>query len=146
MFQRHPEQHDALMFVTTNTLNRMPVFADPACAREAIECLYRLQNIRPFHIYAFVIMPDHCHFLLKILPPYTISRLMSAYKSGLVFDIGVRKLWQPRFHIRIIEQNIGIVLQYIHMNPVRKNLCQSPEQYPWSSACGKWDTTELGML
>jgi REP element-mobilizing transposase RayT len=146
MFQRHPLQNDELMMVTTNTLNRVPVFADPVCAREAIECLYRLQAVRSFHIHAFVVMPDHCHFLLRVLSPYTISRLMNAYKSGLVFDIGIPKLWQPRFHIRIIERNVGRVLDYIHMNPVKKSLCERPEHYPWSSACGKWDVSEFGPL
>lgn len=131
--------------VTTNTLNRIPVFADPVCAREAVECLYRLQGIHPFHIYAFVVMPDHCHFLLKVIAPYTVSKLMNAYKAGLVFDIGMPKLWQPRFHIRIVERNVGRVLRYIHMNPVLKNLAVRPEDYPWSSACGKWDITALAF-
>ncbi len=146
MFQRHPIQHEELMLITTVTLDRRPVFNDPVLAREAVELLYRIQSFRPFFLYGFVIMPDHCHFLLKVLPPFTVSRLMNAYKSGLTFDTGIPKLWQPRFHMRMVERNVGSVMEYIHMNPVRKNLAVRPEDYPWSSACGKWDVSEFGLM
>lgn len=134
------------MLITTVTLNRNPVFKDPVMAREAIDRLYRIQSLHPFFIYGFVIMPDHCHFLLKVLPPFTVSRLMNSYKSGLTFDTGIPKLWQPRFHIRIIERDVGKVLWYIHLNPVKKGLAESVEAYPWSSASGKWDVTEFGLM
>ncbi len=101
------------MFVTTNTKNRRPVFANPAHASEAIDLLYRLQNLHPFLLFGFVIMPDHCHFLLNVPAPYTISKLMNAYKTGLTFDIGIGAFWQPRFDVRI-PNNGHAALQYIH--------------------------------
>ncbi len=132
------------MFVTTNVLDRRPIFADPACAREAIECLYRVQSMHPFLLYAFVIMPDHCHILMQVLPPNTVSKIMTAFKSGLTFDIGVPKLWQPRFYVRIVEKNIEKVISYVHQNPVKAGLCDMPQEYLWSSAYGKWDVSEIG--
>jgi putative transposase len=143
MFQRHPVQNNALMLITTNTSGRSPVFAEPAHAREAVECLYRVQSLYPFFLYGFVMMPDHCHSLLRVDPPLKVSQIMNSYKSGLTFDIGIPKLWQSRFHIRIVENGAGNVLQYIHMNPVIKNLADRPESYPWSSANGKWDVCQL---
>lgn len=131
------------MLVTTNTLGRLPVFAASAHAREAVECLYRVQSLHPFFLFGFVIMPDHCHFLLKVDPPFKISKIMNSFKSGLTFDTGIRKLWQPRFHIRLIGHGAWDVLRYIHMNPVEKGLIDRPEIYPWSSACGKWDVCQL---
>lgn len=144
MLPRRLVQNEEVMFVTTNTFKRIPFFTKPSHAREAIECLYRVHAIRPFLLYGFVIMPDHCHFLLKVLSPNTISMLMNTYKSGLTFDIGLPKLWQPRFDLRIIETGIGNVLRYIHMNPVKKGMVDQPQDYPWSSASGKWDVTPLG--
>ncbi|MEK7136676.1 MAG: transposase [Patescibacteria group bacterium] len=137
MTQRHPVQNDVLMLVTTVTANREPVFANPAYAREAIECLYRVQKQRPFLLYGFVIMPDHCHFLLFIPPPESISKIMNSYKSGLTFDLGLSKIWQPRFHVRLPD-NAEIALRYIHENPVKAELVSIPEDYPWSSASGEW--------
>lgn len=133
------------MLVTTNVINRKPVFENPAYAREAIECLYRVQSLQPFILFGFVIMPDHCHFLLNVCENNSISKVMNAYKSGLTFDLGMPKLWQPRFHIRIIKNNIWGVLDYVHMNPVNAGLVETPEEYPWSSASGKWDVTSLNI-
>ena len=130
------------MFVTTNTLRRRKVFANPAYASEAIDRLYRLQNLRPFFIFGFVIMPDHCHFLLNVPAPHTISKLMNSYKTGLTFDIGIGSFWQPRFDLRLPE-NSQNVLRYIHQNPVVAGLAETPELYPWSSASGKYDIAIL---
>ena len=145
MFQRHPIQNNALMLVTTNTSGRFPVFAESAHAREAVECLYRVQSLYPFFLFGFVIMPDHCHFLLRADPPVKISQLMSSYKSGLTFDTGIPKLWQSRFHLRIIERGAGNVLQYIHMNPVRAGIVEKEEEYLNSSA-GDFHGIRKGVL
>ena len=130
------------MFVTTNTVHRNPLFSDPANAYEAVAHLYQLQLVHPFFLFAFVVMPDHCHFLLNIPSPGRISTLMNVYKSGLTFQLGLGKIWQPRFHI-LIPRDPWKVVEYIHRNPVKKGLSQSCEDYPWSSACGKWDVTRL---
>lgn len=89
MGQRHIEQNDVTMFVTTNTLNRKRLFANPAYAREAIDHLYRVQERIPFLLFGFVIMPDHLHFLLNVRAPGTISGVMNLYKTGLTFQIGI---------------------------------------------------------
>lgn len=142
MTQRHSHIEHGTLLVTTVTLHRRPRFQDPVRAREAIECLYRVQQFHLFFLYAFVIMPDHCHFLLRVLPPETVSRVMGAYKSGLTFDVGIQKLWQRRFHMRCIE-NAPAARDYIHQNPVRLGLVDVATDYPWSSASGRWDISPL---
>lgn len=142
MSQRHPTQNEVMMLVTTNTLNRKPIFSNDAYAREAIECLYRVQNQHPFLLYGFVIMLDHCHLLMQILEPGKISNTISAFKSGLAHDLGIGPIWQRRFDNRIVK-NAYRALKYIHMNPVKADLVEKPEDYPWSSASGRWDVTEL---
>jgi len=143
MSQRHWIQNEAIMLITTNTLKRVRVFADPTKAREAVECLYRVQVLHPFFLYGFVMMPDHIHLLLQMPEGSAVSQMMSAYKSGLTFDIGTPKLWQRRFHQRIVEYPPG-ALEYIHFNPVKAGLVEEPH-YQWSSASGLWDVTPLPM-
>ncbi len=87
-------------------------------------------------------MPDHLHLLLNVPEPNTISKVMNVYKSGLTFQLGIKKIWQPRYFMKIPNNSYG-VLQYIHLNPVRKGLVENAADYPWSSACGKWDTSDL---
>jgi putative transposase len=144
MSQRHFVQNENTMLVTNVTLNRAPIFANPAHAREAIETLYRVQQLHPFFLYGFVFMSDHCHFLMRVPEPQTISSIMSVYKSGVRFNIGIPKLWQPRFHIRIVHDPAA-AKRYIHANPIRKGFVEFPEEFPWSSACGKWDVSPLNM-
>lgn len=133
------------MLVTTVTANRRQIFREAALAHEAIGCLYRVQQLHPFFLHGFVIMPDHCHFLLFVPHPEKISNVMSAYKSGLTFDIGKGPLWQKRFHIRCVDDPLE-ALKYIHHNPIRAGLAEVPEEYPWSSACGRWDITPLDWM
>jgi putative transposase len=138
MSQRHRIQNNRTMLITIATLNRKPFFSNPVFAREAIETLYRVRDRHPFQMYAFVIMPDHCHFLLHIPPPQRISNIIGTYKSGMTFNTGIPRLWQPRSHMRIIRTGAHHVLRYIHMNPVEASMVLSPDEYPWSSASGKW--------
>ncbi len=126
-------------------MRRIAFFSDPAVAREAIETLYRVQQLHPFFLYGFVVMPDHVHILLRVPAPETIARVMNVYKSGLTFNTGIRKMWQRGYHVRIVHDATA-ALRYVHMNPVRKSLADIPEHYPWSSASGKWDVTEFGIL
>ncbi len=142
MSQRRPVQNQQFIFVTTNTRDREPVFYDQACDREVVESLYRVQSFHPFFLYAFVIMPDHCHFLLTVPESGSISRIMYAFKRSVSFEIG-RPIWQSRFYAKIVIDDIDRVIRYIHMNPVKKDLCDQPSDYPWSSASGRWDVSDV---
>ncbi len=145
MTQRHPVQNDATVFVTTNTLHRAPFFGDSAVAREAVDCLYCVQAIHPFYLFGFVIMPDHCHFLLRVPAPQTVSNIIGAFKSGVTIDTRIAPMWQRRFHMIVPHDRLA-TLRYIHLNPVKAGLVEDPADYPWSSASRKWDVSGLDVL
>jgi putative transposase len=136
--QRHPIQNDVTMFITTNTKNRAPVFANPAYAREAAEHIYRVQERIPFLLFGFVIMPDHVHLLLHVRAPRKISTVINTYKTGLTFQLGIGAFWQHRFDLRI-SNNVAATLRYIHENPRKAGIVDRSIDYPWSSACGSWE-------
>ena len=69
---------------------------------------------------------------------------MGVFKSGMTFNIGISPLWQRRYHSCAVHKPFA-ALCYIHSNPVRKGLVAKAEDYPWSSACGKWDVSDLPM-
>jgi len=128
------------MLITSVTLHRAPVFACETYARAAVEGMYFVQQRYPFFLYAFVVMPDHCHMLLSVPESGSISRIMHTYKRHVSFACAKGPLWQKRFHCRLIEDTATAV-EYIHLNPVRAGLSEHPEDYRWSSASGKWDIT-----
>ncbi|MDB4978837.1 MAG: hypothetical protein JWM56_1023 [Candidatus Peribacteria bacterium] len=142
MSQRHPIQNGVLMLVTTNTWHKQPFFLDPAFAREAIETLYRVRQMRPFLLHGFVMMPDHCHLLIHIPQPERLSLMLNIFKSGVTHNVGLMRLWQAGFYVTY-PGNSAIALQYIHANPVKKQLVDHPSEYLWSSASGLWTTDPL---
>lgn len=144
MTQRHPIQNDVTMLVTTCTHGRVPYFSDPSLAREAIDALYRTQAIRPFFLFAFSVMPDHVHLLVRVPAPETISKIMLTWKTATVTSIGIPKLWQKRYHIRFPKDHVA-AKAYVHNNPVKAGLVVSPEEHLWSSGCGLWDLSALDV-
>lgn len=132
------------MFITTNVKNKVPLFKNDAYARIAVETLYNIQHFYAFFLFGFVIMPDHCHLLLRVPEGGSISKTMNVYKRAVTFNVGGERFWQTRFHMRIPNDTFA-ALNYIHMNPVKAGFCENPEDYPWSSASGKWDVTPLSF-
>lgn len=98
-----------------------------------------------FYLYGFVIMPNHCHFLIRVPKPGSISMIMNRYKTCVAGNIGLGPIWQKRFHIRLVDDGVE-ALQYIHLNPVRAGIVDAPEQYLWSSASGRWDIADLDFI
>jgi len=126
MSQPHPYQ-SGLFLVTTNIKNRKPIFTNDAYAHEAIETLYRVQVRHPFVLYGFVVMPDHCHLLVRIPKNGSLSKTMNIYKGIVSLNIGNGPMWQPRFHVRWVKNSSG-ALRYIHMNPVQAGLSDIPQK------------------
>lgn len=133
------------MLVTTNTKSRVPIFQEPACARIAIETLYHTQLFYPFFLFHFVIMPDHAHLFLNVPEGGSVSKSIGMWKRSVCFAIGRGSLRQSRFDITY-PKNIHTAIQYIWWNPVKAGLCEKPEDYPWSSASGKWDVMPMDDL
>ena len=53
----------ALHFVTGNFINRIPAFTSPACCSAFLEVLAELNRDWPSKLIAYVLMPDHLHFI-----------------------------------------------------------------------------------
>lgn len=138
MTQPHRIQNGRMMMITTNTLRRRPIFADDVHACIAVESLYKTQERKPFFLYGFVVMPDHCHILLRIPEYNEMSKIIYMYKRSVAFDLQLGHIWQRRFDCRLIKRPMSC-LNYIHQNPVKAGLVQHQVDYPWSSASGKWD-------
>ena len=113
--------------LTTTTLNRYPFFKDFDTARRLI----RILNEQPVETLAFVVMPDHFHWLVKLDEKSPdISSLMRRIKTSITKQKGVK--WQRGYYDRAIrkEEDILDVARYIIANPIRAKTCQSVREYP----------------
>jgi REP element-mobilizing transposase RayT len=88
----------------------------------------------------YVLMPDHWHALIFPRFPLTISKVMERIKSvsagrlnrGSSHD---RHNWQHQFWDRFVrdKEEFWERLDYMHFNPVRRNLVTKPGEWRWSS-------------
>ena len=124
--------------LTTVTDARRPVFADLYSARLAISSMQALERDGLASTQAYVLMPDHLHWLCRLEPRSSLSSVMQRFKSlssrAIRRQIGVPHLdiWQRGFHDRAIrrESELLPVCRYIVANPVRAGLCRSVRDYP----------------
>ncbi len=110
--------------------------------------------------YAWVLMPNHFHFLVRIKeeselvaslhqigfenlsgvevkPPHQyLSNLFNAYTKAFNKRTGRHgNLFERPFKRKLIdnEEYLKQVILYIHNNPVHHGFCSHPVEYPWSS-------------
>ena len=95
-------QTGQIYLVTAVTLNRQPVFADFAAARVLIGALRTTQPPGLAQTLAFVVMPDHLHWLMGLGEGAELTPVVQAVKSVTAHRVG-GKVWQRGFHDRAVR-------------------------------------------
>jgi putative transposase len=127
-----------IYLVTTVTLRREPVFADLSAARKVIHCLRQSTKLGRSETLAYVLMPDHLHWLVQLAADFSLSRVVGDVKSISSRMIG-RPVWQSGFHdhaVRKEEDLLGLA-RYIVANPLRSGVVEDIGCY------SHWDTKWL---
>ncbi|MFK7790415.1 MAG: transposase [Phycisphaeraceae bacterium] len=85
-----------------------------------------------------VVMPDHCHLLVRPKPNYELSRVMRGIKgvsANLINQSRQSKgsIWQDESQDRIMRNEKEAIqkARYIFENPVRARLVDNPLEYPF---------------
>jgi putative transposase len=129
-------QAGGIYLVTTATAGRVPVFADLACARMVVREMRCLAIQGDLTSLAWVLMPDHLHWLIQLGNGASLSALLRSFKGRSARRIG-RPIWQRAFHDRALrrEDEILPAARYIIANPVRAGLVQKVGDYShWDAA------------
>ena len=129
-------------FVTICTRGRQCIFwhnVGANCVRPLSEigCIVQLEIERWNDAYErvqidkYVVMPNHIHVLLQIIPDAngrtqfapTVSRMVKQFKGAVTKRIGT-PLFQRSFHDHIIrdERDYQLIWQYIDQNPLKWKL------------------------
>ena len=130
-------QTGQIYLITTATLQRRKVFADFDAARLLINILRIESASGSCKTLAFVVMPDHLHWLLQ-LERGSLSAVIGRVKSISAKRLG-RPVWQDGFHDRALrcDDDLQAVARYVVANPVRAGLVKQVGQYP------HWDAVWL---
>ena len=103
--------------------------------------LEKVREQHRLHLNAWVVLPDHFHMLVEH-ENENISNLVRRIKLSFsqsyrhrVHQAGGR-VWQYRFWDHIIrdQEDLNRHVDYIHYNPVKHGLSDSPFAWPYSSA------------
>jgi len=137
-------------FVTFCCYHRHSLFTSDASRRVFESALERVRRSFRLRVYGYVVMPEHIHLLvsepertapLKPTPglngPPTLADALKSLKQGVARRLigNADHFWQKRYYDFNVRNHAQFVekLHYIHWNPVKKGLCERPEDWPWSS-------------
>ena len=141
-----------LHFITCSCYRRMP-FLGRARSRDCF--LSIVEEVRAryrFVVVGYVVMPEHVHLLIsepevgspstvmQVLKQRTAHALLSKRRRNprqreLFSEQPRRAFWRERFYDFNVwsEKKRVEKLRYMHRNPVKRGLVESPEQWRWSS-------------
>jgi putative transposase len=147
--------------LTFSCYRRQAFLSKDGSRRWLIDAINDARDQHRFHVWAYVIMPEHAHLLIwPTEPEYDISRILYSIKKPVTnrAQSFVRRM-APEFlarmedrqpsgerHYRFWQRGGGYdrnvvedatvltQIEYIHNNPVRRRLCVMPEDWFWSSA------------
>jgi putative transposase len=148
-------------YLTFSCFQRKPFLSGARSRQWLVDAITLARITHQFHLWAYVVMPEHAHLL--IFPTgesYDISRIFTTIKQSVAktaiayvrnnapdfleqmsdrqpngkvisrfwqrgggYD---RNLWTPR--------DVWEKIDYIHNNPVKRNLSATPTEWAWSSA------------
>ena len=146
--------------ITCTIVRWLPVFISGPYFRVITDSFQYLQKNRGLFIHAYVIMPTHLHAVVTATED-DLSAIMRDFKkftSRAIYALAEEsgnilltwmfqqaakkephsrfKVWQDEFHpeMSFNEEVLKQKMEYVHMNPVRKELVLEPEKWLYSSA------------
>jgi len=129
--------------VSAATLEWQPLFHDFECGRVVVDCLRHEHDAGHVESLAFVVMPDHLHWLFSLTGSRSLSASIQNVKSFSARRVSEilgsnKRVWQPAFYDRAIrrEEDLEAVARYIVANPLRAGIVESVKEYPLWDA--KW--------
>ena len=130
---------NAFHHVMNKGIKSETVFRDSALKDYFLVQLRKLSRKYGVEVFAYVIMNNHYHILLRNTNNNLSKFMMELNGSfGLFYRAnygGKGYVFQGRFKSTIIENEEYLIdcLIYLYMNPVRAGYCINPFDYPYSS-------------
>lgn len=101
-------------------------------------------NETKYQLHAWVIMPNHVHFLLTPNPEFKVAEIVRSIKTFTARESNLLlkrsgPFWHREYYDRYIrnENHFTQVVDYIEGNPVAAGLCKTPKDWTFSSAADK---------
>ena len=113
---------------------------DHRIAKIVQDSLLKFDGVR-YALFAWVVMPNHSHFLFTRSEDWKLKDLMQAHKSYTAHEANrvlnrSGQFWTWEYYDRFIRngKHFRSAVKYIENNPVKAGLCAKPSDWPFSSA------------
>lgn len=133
-----------IYFITTVIHKRRKIFVNLDVCRNIILQMKRFDDDGVVNTIAWVIMPDHIHWLFQLNASDNLEQVLKKFKGRSARKInlllGVKgTFWQHAYYDHALrkDEDVKKVARYIVANPLRAGLVERIEDYP------HWDAVWL---
>lgn len=133
-------QPDLTYHVINRGNNRNIIFKKAEDYQHYLNTIQRYKKKYQFKLFAFCLMPNHVHLLIKVSEQGSISKIMQSITVAHTryYNEKYRRcghVWQGRFNSPVVSEDDHFfnVMRYIEQNPVRAKMVARISDYPWSS-------------
>ena len=137
--QARKRAESGIYHVMFRGIDRQLIFEEEQDYLFLLEIIGECKEICNFELYAYCLMGNHVHLLLKTLDD-SLETIMKRIAGRYVYWYNIKykrigHLFQDRFKSEPVEDDsyFMTVLRYIHQNPVKAKLCKKVSEYPFSS-------------
>jgi REP element-mobilizing transposase RayT len=120
-------------------INRQAIFEDDEDIQRLLETIARYKEICKYELYAYCIMSNHVHLLMKETGE-TISNAVKRISGSYVYWYNKKyercgHLFQERYKSEAVDNDeyFLTVLRYTHQNPIKAGIAKDISAYKWSS-------------
>jgi len=129
-------QVNQVYFITTVLYGRKPLFNDYFCARKVVYEMRSIHTKGLVNSLAWVVMPDHLHWLFRLNEISSLSTVMKQFKAHTAHSINHYlnrhgTVWQKAYYDHALrqEEDIKQVARYIVANPLRAKMVENIGEY-----------------
>jgi REP element-mobilizing transposase RayT len=127
--------------ITVTTLNRQCFFAEFNAGCVASPCFENEKILGDARMLAWVLMPDHAHWLVNLGYQDSLGIVVNRLKSSSSRLANLKldrrgMLWEQGYHDHALraEEDLLVIARYIIANPLRAGLVQRIGDYPFWNA------------
>ena len=127
--------------VSTATVGRSRLFDDFTAGCAAARCFENRAALGDAQMLAWVLMPDHVHWLIGLGERYTLDILVSRLKATSARSVNqishrAGAVWSRAYHDHALrgDEDVASVARYIVANPLRAELVKSVAHCPFWNA------------
>lgn len=131
-------QAEQIYLLTLVSNDRSAVFGDLSVSRLVVKAMHDRSIASVAEALAYVVMPDHVHWLLRLLGSVSLGEAVRRLKAKVSLIFGY-PVWLRGFHDHALrrDEDLVSVARYIVANPVRAGLVRRVGDYP------HWDAVWL---